>query len=237
MSWREEDPRILRGMQALLALHRARLDRGERPLGWKIGFGSAEAMQRLGIRAPLVGFLLESSLLPSGGVVPVGGWTRPLFEPEIDVYMGRDLPGGADRASAREAIQAVGPAIELVDVDSPPEDVEAILSSNIYHRYVLLGPRDDSRAGGSVEGLKGRVFRGGAEVASIEDLEANTGPVVDAVSRVANLLASVGERLRAGEVIIAGSVIAPLPIEPGDGEIAFALAPVGHVSVRFQWDR
>lgn len=230
----EEDPRILRGMQAQLALRRARLEKGERPLGWKIGFGSAEAMQRLGIQAALVGFLMETSRLPSGSVVRVGGWTRPLFEPEIAVYIGKDLPGGADRASAREAIQALGPAIELVDVSFPPEDVEAILSGNIYHRYVLLGPRDESRAGGSVEGLKGRVYQGGTEVVSIEDLEANTGPIVDAVSRVANLLASVGEQLRAGEVIIAGSVIPPLPIEPGDGEIAFELVSVGRVSVRLQ---
>ncbi|MDR5694017.1 MAG: hypothetical protein QN189_07815 [Armatimonadota bacterium] len=236
MSWREEDPRILRGMQAQLALRRARLESGERPLGWKIGFGSPEAMQRLGIHAPLVGFLMESSLLPPGSVVQVDHWTRPLAEPEIAVYIGKDLPGGTEREPIREAIQAIGPAIELVDLDRPPEDVEAILSGNIYHRYVLLGPRDESAAKRSVQHLRGRVFWDGAEVASVEDLEANTGPVVDAVSRVANLLASMGERLRGGDVIIAGSVIPPLPIERGRSEITFELVPVGRVSVRFQWN-
>jgi len=47
------------------------------------------------------------------------------------------------------------------------------------------------------------------------------------------VLAAFGERLTAGEVIITGSVVPPLTIEPDERDIAFALDPVGAISVRF----
>jgi 2-keto-4-pentenoate hydratase len=48
------------------------------------------------------------------------------------------------------------------------------------------------------------------------------------------VLAAFGERLRAGEVIITGSVVPPIAIEPDEDGLAFALDPVGTISVRFQ---
>ena len=51
---------------------------------------------------------------------------------------------------------------------------------------------------------------------------------------VADVLAGFGERLRAGEIIITGSVVPPLAIEPDEDGIAFELDPIGGVSVRFR---
>jgi 2-keto-4-pentenoate hydratase len=64
-------------------------------------------------------------------------------------------------------------------------------------------------------------------------LEANTGKVIDNVRQVADTLAANGETLRAGEVIIIGSLVPPIAVDgPGD-EIGFELAPIGRVTVRF----
>jgi 2-keto-4-pentenoate hydratase len=227
------DPRIVRGMTAQLALRRERIAAGARPIGWKVGFGTPVAMQKFGIDAPLVGFLLDRGRIEPGAVVSFAGWTKPVLEPEIAVHIGRDLSGGVDRAGAAGAIAGLGPAIELADLDPPPEDVEAILAGNIFHRHVILGPRDTGRAGGRIAGLNGRVIRNGNEIAATSELEANTGELIGIVHHVANLLAAFGERLQAGEVIIAGSVVPPLFVEPADDGAAFALDPVGTVSVRF----
>ena len=56
---------------------------------------------------------------------------------------------------------ALGPAIELADLDVSPTDPEAILSGNIHHRHVIFGPRDDGRAGAILGDWSGRVFRNG----------------------------------------------------------------------------
>lgn len=78
------DARVARGMAAQLERRRERLAAGERPLGWKVGFGAAAAMERLGIDRPLVGFLTDRGLLEDGAEVPVGGWHAPA-QPEIAV--------------------------------------------------------------------------------------------------------------------------------------------------------
>jgi 2-keto-4-pentenoate hydratase len=56
---------------------------------------------------------------------------------------------------------------------------------------------------------------------------------VDIVRHVADVLAAFGERLRGGEIIITGSVVAPLVIAPDEDSIAFEVDPVGRVGVHF----
>ncbi len=232
MSRAWEDPRIRRGMTAQLDRRRARLDAGESPLGWKVGFGAPAAMERLAIEAPLVGFLTSGGLLESGAMVSIAAWARPVAEPEVAVHMGRDLPGGADLDTAREAIAGVGPAIELADVDPPPDDVADILAGNIYHRHVIVGPPDSGRAGGSLDGMVARVSHNGVGAATTSDLEELPGELIGIVRHVADVLAAFGEGLRAGEIIIGGSVVPPLPVAPGD-EVVFTLDPFPALSVHF----
>jgi 2-keto-4-pentenoate hydratase len=227
-----DDPRIARGMEKQLAARRARIAAGETPIGWKVGLGAKAAMERLGITMPLVGFMMQKSLVPNGGSVSVAGWTQPVAEPEIAVTMAADLPGGADRAAASAAVGSLGPAIELADLDPPPSDVEAALAGNIFHRNVILGAADPARAGVRLDGLTGLVFRRG-EVARQTDLQANIGDIVDIVAHVADTLAAHGERLRAGDVIITGSIVPPPLIERDETEFAYTLDPMARLSVRF----
>jgi 2-keto-4-pentenoate hydratase len=77
------------------------------------------------------------------------------------------------------------------------------------------------------------VYRRDAEWARTTDPEAATGKIVDIVRHVADLLAAFGERLGKGDVIIAGSVVAPLLVEADDTGVAYSLDPVGKVSVAF----
>jgi len=228
-----DDPRITRGMQKQLADRAARIAAGEKPIGWKVGLGAKPAMGRLGITMPVVGYMMEKSVVPDGGTVSVAGWKQPVAEPEIAVYMVADLASGAGRDDTILAIGALGPAIELADLPGPPTDVEAVLAGNIFHRSVILGAADKARAGAKLDGLAGLVFRRGAQVARQEDLQQNIGNIVDIVAHVAGTLAANGERLRAGDVIITGSIVPPPMIEPDETEFAYQLAPMGRLSVRF----
>jgi 2-keto-4-pentenoate hydratase len=168
--------------------------------------------------------------VPSGGSVSVAGWTKAVLEPEIAVHLGRDLPGGAGEEAAREAVGALGPAFELADIDFRPEDPEAILAANVYQRAVVLGPPSPAGAGGDVTGVEAMVFRDGAEVARTSDPREMTGDLVELVSYMADLLDAFDVPLRAGDVIIAGTVVPALEVADG-GEIRFELGPLGSVEV------
>jgi 2-keto-4-pentenoate hydratase len=227
-----DDPRVKRGLTRQLEQRRARIAAGDRPLGWKVGFGAPAMLKQLGISGPLIGFLLESGRVQPGGNASLAGWTKPVAEPEIAVHIGRDLAAGADRDAASAAIAGISPAIELVDLHTPPTEPEKILGENIYQRHVVIGSVP-ARAGTSADGLSCRILRHGREVAQTRDPQANTGQWVEIVRHVANVLAAFGEQLRAGEIIITGSVVAPLVLEPDERELAFEVDPIGAVAVRF----
>lgn len=228
-----DHPLIQKGLTAQLAKRRARIAAGEKPLGWKVGLGAPAAMQRLGLTAPLTGFLMQRALLLSGNTVSFEGWTKPVAEAEICVRMASGLAGGATPETAAAAIKEILPAIELADFDPPPtpDNLDVVLAGDIYQRHVILC--GNTRPGGSVAGLTSRVIRRGAEAARTTDPEALTGKLLDIVAHVANTLAAFGEKLAAGDVIITGSITPPIMLEPDEVELAHALDPIGSVSVKF----
>jgi 2-keto-4-pentenoate hydratase len=222
------DPRLTRGMRAMLARRAERLEAGERPLGWKVGFGSAAAIEALGTDRPLVGFLGDGALLGDGATVAIGSWTSPMLEPEIAVHLDADLEEGASWNEVHAAVRGLSAAIELADVDFAPSDPETILAGNIYNRHVVLGPVDTSRSRG--EDVSGRLLRNGALVAATDRPEDLTGEIIEVVRLTGELLAASGERLRAGEVVITGSVVPPFAVSPGETIVA-ELPPLGSLSV------
>jgi 2-keto-4-pentenoate hydratase len=223
------DPRIERGMLAQLTQRRQRLEGGEASLGWKLGMGVPAAMQKLGTDAPLVGYLLAGARVDDGGTVSLDGWGNAKLEPEIAAHLGADLAAGASREEAAAAIAGFGVAIELVDLDPDADDPEAILAADIFQRHVLLGPLVE---GALPDGVSARVLRNGDEAAATGDATEATGDPVDLVRHVADVVGGAGEGLRAGEVVICGSVVPALGVAPGD-TVEVRLDPLGSLTVSF----
>ncbi len=228
-----DDPRIAAGLAAQFANRRQKIAAGAKPIGWKVGLSTEAAMKSLSTGAPLVGFLTDAGALNSGATLSLAGWAKPVAEPEVAVHIGKDVPGNADDATAVDAIIGLSPAIELVDLHTPPENVEAILTGNVYHRHVVLGAMDRSRAGGEVSGLKTRVVRNGDEVAGQSPIDANTGTILSIVRHVASVVAACGEGLKAGDIVIAGSITPPHMLSAEDHEFMHVVDGMGDVSVRF----
>ena len=126
----------------------------------------------------------------------------PAVEPEIAVHIGDD-----------GAIAGLGPALEVIDVNMPFEDLELILEHNVFHRAVVLGPMTAGLAG--VQGLGARFLRDGREERAI-DVAATAMDLDEVVALVAGYLSAVGQSLRPGDVIIAGALVTALPAAPGE---------------------
>ena len=216
-------------MLAQLTERRRRIEDGEAPLGWKLGMGVPAAMAKLGTDAPLVGYLLAPARVEDGGTVSLDGWGTAKLEPEIAVHMGADLAAGASRADAEAAIAGLGTAIELVDLDPSADDPEAILAADIFQRHVLLGPVTE---GATAAGTSARALKNGDEAAATADATEATGDPVDLVLHVANVVGAAGEGLRAGEVVICGSVVPALDVRPGD-TVEVQVDGLGSLTVAF----
>lgn len=214
-----DDPRVIAGMAAQ-AQARAELLTGEaRPTGWKAGLGAAAAMQKVGTVAPVAGFLTSATQLQDGGRAAIDGWAAPTFEPELAVRVDRDVAGDATSDAVRAAIGAVAPAIELVDLGAP-DDVEAVLAGNIFHRAYAVGPWTAV----PVDEARLRVTVGDEVRADDVDPSAVLGDLVEVVRAIAAQAALSAGGLRAGELVITGSAIPAIALA---GPATLSVALVG----------
>jgi 2-keto-4-pentenoate hydratase len=221
-----EDPRVRRGMERQLELRRRMLADGARPIGWKLGLGTAAAMEQHGTTAPLVGFLTDRGVREPGAEIEIGAWDKPTAEPEIAVHVARDVPADADRDAVAAAVGGLGVAIELVDLGGG--EVEDILAGDIFHRHVVLGP---AVGGVALGDLRGQI-RLGDEAQSVDEPLALVGDPVAALAHLAAHLAAFGETVRAGDVLITGSIVPALPLSAGD-RLEYRLEPLGELTLAF----
>jgi 2-keto-4-pentenoate hydratase len=227
-----DDPRIVDGLRRQLVARSDALERGAGHVGWKVGFGAPSSLELMQITAPLLGYLTESTVSDDGAGFDTDGWARGVVEFEVAVWMGSDLGAGTSEAEAAAAVAAVGPAIEVADVDLPvgPDRIADIMAGDIFHRGVVFGARDERRSGLDISGLTAHIRLDGEAFATVTELESITGAYPWIVSTVASTLASAGERLRAGDVIITGSVIPPVSVDDAE-RFTFELAPYDPISI------
>jgi 2-keto-4-pentenoate hydratase len=207
---------VERGTEALLMRRRQILAQGAEPIGWKIGFNVSQVQEKLGIDAPVAGFLTTDTLLDDGAEWSLGNEGEVVVESEVAVELGDDA----------RSIVALLPALELADPPDLSLDVETILAGNIFHRGVAFGPRVAIGAPGG-----GRILVNGEQqhAFSAEHAGANLARMVDAVAR---RLAEAGEELSPGDRIITGVLAPPHKAEPGD-TVRLELDAIGGVELRF----
>jgi 2-keto-4-pentenoate hydratase len=202
-------------MAALLARRADALAAGAEPVGWKVGFNLPAIQERLGIDAPLAGFLSTAGLLEVGATHATEG--RPtVAEAEVAVELGDDA----------RTIVALLPALEVADLPDLSWGVERILAGNIFHRAVAFGPRVDTAVPGAA-----RVLLNG-EVRDQVPAERTGAHLEQMVTAVADRLAAAGERLSPGERIITG-VIAPPPSVAAGDRVRLELEALGAVELAF----
>jgi 2-keto-4-pentenoate hydratase len=210
------DDAVTTGTRALLVRRRERLAQGAEPLGWKIGFNLPAPQEKLGIDAPLAGFLTSDTLLESGATWPLGDQGQVIVESEVAVEIGPD----------GRSIAALLPALELADPPDLELGVDAILAGNIFHRGVAFGPRAETDSPGAA-----RILVNGEETAAITAEEAGSR-LEEMVEAAARRLGAAEEELRPGAVLITGVLAPPHTAEPGD-TLRLELEAVGGVELHF----
>jgi 2-keto-4-pentenoate hydratase len=219
------------GLAAQADALRRRVEAGDELLGWKVGLNAAPVQAALGLDGIVVGFLTTATALESGVAHSLAGASNPGIEPELAIRFGADLPADPSPDQVAAAIDAIAPALELVDLDRPLDDLHAILAGNVFHRGMLRGDFDAARVGGDLDGLAVAVRRSGEGAGSVSVAE-SYGDLAETVRMVLRRLALMGESLRAGQFVIAGSLTPIVPIAAGDDVLA-DFGPLGTLAIAF----
>jgi 2-keto-4-pentenoate hydratase len=205
--------------------------------GYKVALASAAMRRFVGVEAPQLGTMLESTLHRSPARVRAADYVHLIVEFEIGVQLAEDLPA-ADAPFTREKIaRAVGgvmPAIELADDRNADYAALArqpleLIADNAWSEGAVLGVPVDWK-GIDLGAVRGVATINGQAVGEGRGADAMGHPF-DSVAWVANLLASHGRGLLRRDVVITGSLVTSKPGRPGD-LIAFSLEGLGSAELR-----
>ncbi len=200
-------------------------------VGYKIGLTSVRMQQMCGIAEPVCGAVLAARVHGSGVVLPRSAYERLGLEFEIAVRIGRDVPAAEQTAeSVHRCVDAVCAAVEIVDdrdADYSRLDVRGLVADNAWNAGVVLSRW--ASAWPDLPGVEGVVSEGTKLIDRGFGRDVLSNPFV-VVAWLANHLAARGEQLKAGQIVMTGSLV-PTRFPTEDASYRFELNGIGDVSV------
>lgn len=208
-------------------------------IGWKIGLTSKVMQEALGIDTPDSGVLYDYMRFDSGVVIPEGHFIQPRIEAEIAFVMKAPLEGEVTREDVLAATDYVAPAVEILDTRIVRKDARTgqmrvivdTVSDNAANAGIVLGKERhapeafDLRWVGSIVKKDRDVIATGLGAGVLDD------PVTGLVW-LAQRMATYGQRIEAGQVVLSGSFIGPIEC-PSGSDIEADYGAFGNVTLRF----
>ncbi|MGQ0683491.1 2-keto-4-pentenoate hydratase [Bradyrhizobium sp.] len=200
-------------------------------VGYKVGLTSATMQTFCGIDHPIGGVVLASRVHRSGATVRRTDFGRIGLEFEIAVRIGSDVPRGpCTAATIAPHIDGVCAAIEIVDdrsADYSSLDVRSLVADNSWNAGIVLS--EFSLAWPDLEAVLGRASKDGAVFGEGHGRDI-LGHPFNSAAWLATQLASRGRALKAGQVVMTGSVMKTVFPEEA-ANYRFDLEGIGAVAV------
>jgi 2-keto-4-pentenoate hydratase len=215
------------------ALETALVERGDRVVGWKAGFTNAALQETYGVSEPVLGFLLASGVFGSGDAVPVSRFVSLGLEVEMAFLMKSALEGpGITPASALLAVEGAVPSFELIDfrMSGKPRGTDFVADGVLTNAIVLGGPL--TPVSGLDLSLEGVVYEENGQRVATATAAVVMGNPLNSLAWLANALGKMGGRLRAGDVVMTGSISRVFRPTTGDS-VRASFTRLGSVGCRF----
>lgn len=220
----------------LVALEKE-LARNKRLIGWKMG--GTRVADSTGSPDPSFAYILSTDSLADGQTLPPDPFVGDsvLVEAEVAFIMGQDLPGPVvSEDELSDAVESVVGAIELISIRvlPGPAGVEPttnhMIAARLSHAGVILGNRRVPLSEFDLAGEQAVALIDGEERASGRSNQIMNADPFEGLMWIANALPKHGRHLRAGDVVITGSLYDNPTLKPGQ-EATIRFSTLGRVSV------
>ncbi|MCI4646072.1 MAG: fumarylacetoacetate hydrolase family protein [Hyphomonadaceae bacterium] len=192
-----------------------RLARGETRVGMKMGFTSRAKMVQMGVDEMIWGRLTDRMLVEESGEVSKADYVHPRAEPEIVFLLKKELAGTVTAIEAMAAVEAVAPAIEIIDsrYKNFKFSHSDVVADNSSSSGVVIGPWTSQPQDLSNLGM---ILSANGEAREIGSTGAILGHPIRSLVAAARLVADRGETLPAGSIVMAGGATAAFALQAGD---------------------
>jgi 2-oxo-3-hexenedioate decarboxylase len=191
-----------------------RHQRGERPIGVKLGFTSRAKMVQMGVDSLIWGLLTDSMLYQEGSDIDLDDFIHPRAEPELCFLTRRDIDRPLTLIEAASYLDGVAPAIEIIDsrYRNFKFSLEDVVADNCSSAGLVVGAMRSLDASmrncGVLVRINGRVVQMGSTGAIL-------GNPMRSVVHASMLASGAGIVLPAGSLIMAGAATAAEALGPG----------------------
>ena len=199
--------------------------------GRKIATTTKVMQELMGIDHPCGGVIFEKRVHSAPADLTASDYIHVMVECELAVRVNRDLDGASGdytAASVRSAVGEAMAAFELIEDRNAvykETDARTLIVDAAWNAGIVIGDSLPVPPQMELNGIQGRLLVNG----ETRD-EGRTDDPMSALAWVANLACEHGQPLRKGMVVITGSVVATLPIAPGD-TFQFSLDGIGETSM------
>jgi 2-oxo-hept-3-ene-1,7-dioate hydratase len=208
--------------------------------GHKIGLTSKAMQDAVGIDEPDYGVLLDDMIEHDGASIRTERFRSPRIEVELAFILDKPLAGpDCTLFDVLDATRYVVPALEILDArlhrldpaTGATRKVMDTISDNAANAAIVLGARPFKVADFDLRWIAALLFCNGKIVETGVAAGVLNHPALG-VAWLANKLATHGEGLDAGEIILAGSFTRPIDIKAGD-VVHADYGPCGSISCQF----
>ncbi len=213
------------------ALRTALVAKGEKVIGWKLGFTAPAGQAAMGLKEPASGFLL-SGQYASGAEVSMSRFAGLCVEVEVALRLRTKLVGpGVTADSAALAVEGALPAFELPDFlfAGKPRGVD-IVADDVHANAIVLGSPLTPLRGFDLA-VEGVVYEHNGAIVGTHTAAEVMGNPLNALAWLANHLETRGLELKAGDIIITGSISKLLRPKAGD-TIRARFTRLGSVAIK-----
>jgi 2-keto-4-pentenoate hydratase len=211
---------------------------GQAVAGWKIAATSLAGQRHINVEGPIAGCLLAGREVPEGTPISLDGNRMRVAEAEFAFRVARPLPNRPEAFSLEEVLAAVGslhPAIEVPDsryLDFARVGGPQLIADTACACWFMVGAAaPETWRAIDLAAHRVMAYRNDAVATEGGGFNVLGDPRV-ALTWIANELRVVGAGLRAGDVVITGTCVTPIPITPDD-RVAMDFGPLGRIEAAF----
>jgi 2-oxo-hept-3-ene-1,7-dioate hydratase len=207
---------------------------GRRPVGRKIGLTSKVMQAATGIDEPDYGAIFDDMVYETWSVIDHGRFSSVRIEVELAFRLAEPLEGpGVTLADVLTATEYVVPALEILSsrIELAGRTIVDTISDNAAMGAMVVGDTRVRPDDVDLRWVSAMLFRNGDVEESGVAAAVLNHPALG-VAWLANKLAQHGDRLEAGELVLAGSFTRPIWVHPGDTVLA-DYRDLGTITCRF----
>jgi len=202
-----------------------RLQRGEKIVGYKMGFTSRAKMLQMGVDDLIWGRLTDAMIINDDATIDLANYVHPRAEPEIAFKLKSPLTGVVTTQQALAAVEAIAPAIEIIDsrYRNFKFSLADVIADNCSSSGFVIGQWLDPSI--DIADLLISLQINNIEVDSGQSSAILDHPL-NSLVEAARCIGNAGLQLEAGQIILAGAATAAVALQPNQ-HISVDVATLG----------